>query len=69
MGKDSHNIVHEVEEARASLDRDLHALETRLRQEVDWRTHVARHPWLVAAASLACCLFVVVLAGAVRRTH
>ncbi len=53
MGEAPDRIVEEIEQGREALDRDLRALEARIRQRTDWRTQIRRHPWIAIATAIA----------------
>lgn len=61
MGETKELLVDEIEEARSALDRDLTALESRVKKEADVRMQVERQvekrPWLVAVAAIGCGIF------------
>lgn len=44
MGKTTHEIESEIVDARNRLGRDLNALESRIRQTVDWRHQFREKP-------------------------
>lgn len=47
MGETADRIVEEIQEARTELDHDLALLNEELREEVDWRVQLNRHPWFL----------------------
>jgi hypothetical protein len=52
MGEAADQIVDEIEQGRKALDRDLNALERRIRRETDWKLQLRKHPWLAIASAI-----------------
>ena len=54
MGETADRLVADIAITRRAMDRDLHALETRLKREASLQTQVRKHPWFFAglAASI-----------------
>ena len=44
MAETAEQILHEIETRRESLGASLDTLESRVKQQTDWRTHFARNP-------------------------
>ncbi|HEX7361346.1 MAG TPA: hypothetical protein VF283_12720 [Bryobacteraceae bacterium] len=49
MAEDPNEIEHNIESRRRDLGGHLDELETRLREETNWRTYVRRNPLTVLA--------------------
>lgn len=45
MVQTADQIRTNIEYARAKLSQDLNELQYKVRQETDWRVHIARRPW------------------------
>jgi hypothetical protein len=53
MVQTADQIRTNIEYARAKLGQDLNELQYRVRQETDWRVHMARRPWHFMGAVFA----------------
>lgn len=51
MAEDPNEIEHNIESRRRDLGGHLDELETRLREETNWRTYVRRKPLTVLAGA------------------
>ncbi len=47
MGETTYEMTAEIDRARGALDKDLAALEARVREETDIRVQARRHPEVV----------------------
>ena len=57
MDAPSEQIVKDIQENRERLNDNLTALETRMREAVDWRVYYNRNPWIVIGAAFMGGLF------------
>jgi hypothetical protein len=62
MGTTTDRLVADISEARDVLERDLRALQVRLKREVNPRVQARRHPW-IAVGVLAGAIAGAVVAG------
>ena len=62
MGKTTHEIETEIVDARNRLGRDLNALESRIRETIDWRAQFRRNPNVFVAAAFGVGLLIGFLA-------
>lgn len=51
MGERPEQIEQHIEETRRDLADKLHDLESRVKQETDWRVHYRRHPLAMLLAA------------------
>jgi len=63
MGETADEIRSEIERTRERLGQDLTALESRVKEETDWRVQVARRPWVFVGAAFGVSLAVGLMIG------
>jgi hypothetical protein len=69
MGETAHEIIGDIERARAWLGADLDRLEDKVRREADWRLQYARHRLAFLGVALGAAVLIAVAAvWAGRRT-
>lgn len=66
MGEAADLIVAEITDARHAIDRDLDALQRRVRQETRNALQPRRHPWIVAGLAGAAVLLGLLIVKLVR---
>lgn len=45
------NVCNRMEELRAQLRTDMHAVRNRVQERTDWRYYMRRHPWIIMASA------------------
>ena len=66
MGEAADLIVADITDARYAIDRDLDALQRRVRQETREALQLRRHPWIIAGMAGAAVLLAMVIVKLVR---
>jgi len=70
MGETADEIRSQIERTRERLGKDLNALESRVKEETDWRVQFARRPWVFVGAAFGVSLAVGLAIGhGVRTAH